>query len=197
MNELWEKYGCTECDEYPVLVLTANFGDNKSSFQSEFIDKYGVETPCVPKEDGGSEFNTLLDNQGMGGPTYLIYPDKSLLGSANQFIFAEEKDITEAGITEHSCNTKIATSLHKKEYSPSVQISNISKNSFAVKVLENGVYSLSLYSAKGQLKTRISKMALSVGTHTLNWEKGTPANGVYFVEIDNRAIVSRQKVVIE
>ncbi len=106
MNQLWDKYGCTECNEYPLLVLTANFSDNKSSFQSNFIDKYGVETPCVPREDGGSEFNTLLDNQNYGGPTYLIYPDKSLLGSMDQNIFAEEKDIIAAGITEHSCNTK-------------------------------------------------------------------------------------------
>lgn len=107
MNALWAKYGCTICDAYPVLVLTVNFSDSKSSFQTNFITKYGAKSVCVPKEDGGTTFNTALKNQNYGGPTYLICPNKTVIGNVSQNISATESDIIKAGIKPHVCGSDL------------------------------------------------------------------------------------------
>lgn len=103
LNKLWETYGCEKCDNYKVLVLTVNFSDSKSSFKNNFIDKYGAKSVCIPKEDGGSTFNTALKNGNYGGPTYLIRPDKSVIGESWGSHHAKEQDIKNEGIKPHEC----------------------------------------------------------------------------------------------
>jgi len=80
MNRLDSLYGCDipGCTTYPALVLTVNFSNDRATFKSGFIDKYGAKSVCIPKEDGGSLFNTILANNNYGGPRYLIAPNKSI-----------------------------------------------------------------------------------------------------------------------
>ncbi len=96
LNSYWAKYGCEKCDNYPLLVGIANFSDSKSTFQS-WASQNNAKCKCIPKEDGGADFNTVLNNDNWGGPKYLIYPDKTFKKEAS------ETDIINAGIQEHVC----------------------------------------------------------------------------------------------
>ena len=203
MNALWEKYGCTKCENYPVLVLTVNFSNNKSTFQTGFIDKYGVETPCVPKEDGGTTFNTALPNQNSSGSSYggtcfFIKPDKTFIGDAgaSPMVVASEQDIIDAGIQPHTCNTSIAQKLNSIKVNNNLIIQKLYKSGFTVKVLKDDVYSISFYSVNGKLKTTLSKR-LAIGSHQISFEKGMLANGIYLIETRCGQNVTRQKVILE
>ncbi len=197
MNILWDKYGCTVCDKYPVLILTVNHIEDKSSFKSDFIDKYGVESPCVSKDDGGTLFDSALGNLVYSGSKYLIYPDKSIKGDMNQMVFASEADIINAGITEHSCNNSIYTISHGKNLTnlPSIITSN--KSGFIVNVVKEGVYSMHFYSFNGQIKTTITSRSLQIGNHSISWEKGALSKGIYLSKIISGTEVTRQKVIIK
>lgn len=203
MNALATKYCCTKCDDYPVLVLTVNFSDSKSAFQNDFITKYGVTTICVPKEDGGSDFNTVLPNQNSSGSSYggtffFIKPDKTFIGDAgaSPIVVASEQDIIDAGIQPHTCNTSIAQKLNSIKVNNNLIFQKLYKSGFTVKVLKDDVYSISFYSANGKLRTTILKK-LSAGSHQISFEKGKLANGVYFVEMRNGQNITREKVVLE
>ena len=124
MNSYWSTYGCNipGCTTYPVLVLTVNFSDSKANFQSGFITPLGV---CVPKEDGGSTFNTILSNANYGGPTYLIKPDKSFtknpslistLTSLGVQPHVHGGGITQFGLTVNATNGTVAKSPSATTY---------------------------------------------------------------------------------
>lgn len=76
LNSNWSKYGCEKCNTYKLLILSVNFSNSKSSFQG-WIDQNNATHPCVAKEDGGTEFKNALNNGNVGGPKYLIKPDKT------------------------------------------------------------------------------------------------------------------------
>lgn len=190
LNATWAKYGCEKCDTYKLLVLSVNFSDSKSAFEG-WIDTYDCTHPGVAKEEGGSEFNTNLDNQNYGGPQYLIKPDKSFIRNPST------SEIDDAGENEqHACPTPITHEL-KPKINSTISFQKITRSGFTVAVLKDGVYSICFYSANGQLKEVVPETYLPIGSHKINFKRGKLANGVYFVEMRNGRNVTRQKVIIE
>jgi hypothetical protein len=190
LNATWAKYGCEKCDSYKLLVLSVNFSDSKSSFLN-WIDQQNCTHPCVAKEEGGSQFNTNLNNQNYGGPKYLIKPDKTFKKSPT----AAEID-NAGGNVQHVCPTAITHKV-KNHTKSSIIFQRITKSNFTVTVLKEVGYSFSFYTASGQLKEAIPEKPFSVGTHSITWGKGKIANGVYFVEMKNGQDITRQKLVVE
>ena len=123
----------------------------------------------------------------------MIQPDRSWARSTN---YGSESDITSEGIEEHVCGTH-THKLNKNKISNNISFHKVTKNGFSVDVLKEGVYSISFYSAKGQLKETLSETFLSTGSHNISWKRGKLANGVYFVEIRNGQNITRQKVIVE
>jgi hypothetical protein len=190
LNATWAKYGCEKCDTYKLLVLSVNFSDSKSAFTS-WISQQNATHPCVAKEEGGREFNIELENNNYGGPKYLIKPDKTF----KKYPTTSEID-NAGGNVQHVCPTDIIHST-KDKINSSISFQKITKSNFTVNVSKEGVYSISFYTASGQLKEVISERLLSVGSHKVNWEKGKLANGVYFVETKSGKNITRQKVIVE
>lgn len=190
LNTTWAKYGCEKCDTYKLLVLSVNFSDSKSAFAS-WIDQQNCTHPCVAKEEGGSEFNINLDNNNYGGPKYLIKPDKTFKTSPT----ASEIDDA-GGNVQHVCPTDIIHKL-KDNINSNISFHNITKSNFTVNVLKEGIYSISFYTANGQLKEVVPETFLSIGSHKITWKSRNLANGVYFVEMKNGPNVTRQKVILE
>lgn len=193
-NGLWDKYGCEICENYDILIMYVNISDTKSAFQG-WIDQETLECPAVAKEEGGQEFlDSHPDVISAGGPVYMIQPDKSWARATN---YGAEGDITSEGIEEHVCGTHITNELNKDKISINISFQKVTKNGFSADVIKDGVYSISFYSANGQLKEALSETFLSVGSHNISWERGNIANGVYFVELRNGRNVTRQKVIVE
>lgn len=192
LNDYWDKYGCTQCNDYGCLSMVVNFSDSKSAFQG-WMDQNNQTCPGVCKDEGGQDFIDAV-NYNAGGPTYMIRPDKSWDRTTN---YASESDITSEGIEEHICGTPITHELDKDKISNNISFLKVTKNGFSVDVLKGGVYSISFYSANGQLKTMVSEKFLSTGSHQLSFEKGKLASGVYFVEMRNGKNIARQKVILE
>ena len=190
LNATWAKYGCEQCDTYKLLVLSVNFSDSKSAFEG-WIDTYDCTHPGVAKEEGGSEFNINLDNDNYGGPKYLIKPDKTFKTSPTT------SEIDDAGVNvQHVCPTAI-THKSKGNINSSISFQKITKSNFTVNVLKEGVYSISFYTANGQLKEIVRETFLSIGTHKINWKSSKLGNGVYFVEMRNGKNVTKQKVILK
>jgi hypothetical protein len=140
-------------------------------------------------QEGGKDFDRALGNNGSGNPKYWIKPDKS-------FKDYRTGDISNAGIEKHECNVAIKTNVNSDKNISNIIFNKVNKSGATVKVLKDGVYSMSFYSVNGKLKTTISRK-LSAGSHQINFEKGTLANGAYLVEIKNGQNITREKVVLE
>lgn len=204
MNSLAEKYCCTKCDDYPVLILTVNFSDSKSDFQNDFISSLGVTTVCIPKEDGGSVFNQKLPNQNSAGSSYggtyfLIKPDKSFIGDAGAtpMKFASEQDMINEGIQPHTCSTPI---ISVNQAMPNMEdagfaIKNFTNNDLTLSLSHGGDYSLSIFSVDGKLQNTFNRNLLS-GTHHFNLGQKGLANGLYLIKINNGHKVFRKKVAL-
>jgi len=196
MNDLWSTYGCTLCDDYPVLVLTVNNSDSKSSFQTNFIDAYGATSVCVPSEFGGTDFDQILGNNGSGGPCYLIAPDKSIKGwyEAYGVYYADESTIIAEGIQPHDCPI---TAIDKNISNPKtgdIRLFSSSKSSLSFNVQHAGKYAISIYSPNGQLMTTIASTNFHQGTNVVNTRLNS---GFYIVQIDNGNSVDRQKLFVK
>ena len=191
-NDYWDKYGCDQCDDYGCLSMIVNFSDSKSAFQS-WMDQYNQTCPGVCKDEGGKDFIDAVDYNA-GGPTYMIQPDKSWARTTN---YGSESDITSEGIEEHVCGTHITHELNTNNISNTISFHKVTKSGFSIDVLKEGVYSVSFYTANGQLKETIAETFLSTGLHNISWKRGELANGVYFVEMKSSTNITRQKVILE
>lgn len=191
-NDYWDKYGCEKCNDYGCLSMIVNFYDSKTDYQN-WMDQYNQTCPGVCKVEGGQEFIDAV-NYNAGGPTYMIQPDRSWKRATN---YGSESDITSEGIEEHVCGTHITHKVNKNTISNDIKFQKVTRNGFSVTVLKEGNYSISFYSANGQLKEVLPETFLLTGSHNISWKRGEPANGVYFVEMKNGRNVTRQKVILE
>ena len=84
----------------------------------------------------------------------------------------------------------------QKKAANSVSLSNVNKNGFSLKTLNDNVYAITFYSVKGKLKYRLSKK-LSAGSHHIAFEKDMSASGMYLVEIRNGLNTQIEKIVLK
>ena len=187
MNKLWKTYGCTKCENYQLLVITANHEDSKSTFKKDFIDKYKVETICIPKETGGKEFDIALKNQKAGGPVYMIYPDKKFKEVAG------EKDIIAAGIKPHNCQTMIKGF----QVSPIIQKSYIwiQDDILNLSIEQKGIYQISLFNSNGQLLKLFPSQYFTPGTYKLNTFFQQLSPKLYVFVIESSGIKISKKII--
>lgn len=97
-NSLWDKYGCTKCNNYNCLVFLNDASDSKATFQN-WITKYNMTCPGVSKDEGAVAFKSAVGSTG-GGLTYLIKPDKTWKMKS---VYGNESDLTSAGVKPHIC----------------------------------------------------------------------------------------------
>ena len=170
----------------------ANFKDDKSSFQNNFIDKYGAEFPCVPRDDGGATFNIVLDNQNWGGPVYLIKPDSTfILGRENGM----EQDLIDAGIKPHQCVTPGTTKPVVALRQSMARVLQMTPNSIKLDVLTEGTYSVTVYAIDGQQLAVIPAETFSKGLHSLNLAAKVFVDGIYIIKVKGGVFTNCQKVI--
>ena len=170
----------------------ANFKDDKSSFQNNFIDRYGAEFPCVPRDDGGATFNIVLDNQNWGGPVYLIKPDSTfILGSENGM----EQDLIDAGIKPHQCVTPVTTKPVVPLRQSMAKVVQIDRNSVKLNVLTEGAYGMTIYAIDGQQQAVIPAETFLKGLHSLKLTAKVFMDGIYIIKIKGGTFTNCQKVI--
>jgi hypothetical protein len=194
LNTAWATYGCDKCDDFNLYIFETNVSnsDTKNAFQ-DYLDENSVEYLSIWSQDGGRALGDATGNGGTGNPKYLISPDKTYF---KMDYGTWQTQLQDAGLEPHTCNTPVTQEKSVVELNTNITFVNFTKSNFIVNVLNGDVYSISIYSANGKLKTAISKK-LSAGSHQINFEKGTLANGVYLVELRNSNNISREKVVLE
>ena len=169
----------------------ANFKDDKSSFQTDFIDKNGAEFPCVSKDEGAKDFQTATNNGNWGGPVYLIKPDKTFFkGTGN----GDEKDLINAGIKPHQCVTPVIKNPVNTVKHNEVRVLQMNRNNLKVKVLNTGAYAFAIYSVDGQRLMVIPVVVYQVGLHTVNFADDALTGGIYIATITGCTGIHSQRV---
>lgn len=157
------------------MTLSVNFSDRKSAFKN-WISQNRCTHPGVAKEEGGVDFKNALKNGNVGGPKYLIKPDKSVIKRPSS------SQINDAGgNVQHNCQTALDHELNKN-LPTLISIFKVTKNNFAIKVSENDLYAISFYTANGKQETSLQRK-LSKGLHTIDFPNVLLAGGLYIVEI--------------
>ena len=170
------------------MVLTVNNMDSKSSFKTNYIDKYKVESICVPSENGGKKFDKALKNQMSGGPCYLIKPDKT-------FKEGTEKDIKAAGIKPHQCSTDKLADL--AVYTPKSKITcMLNSKALKLSISNPSTYNIKLYTTNGKNIFSKNDLFLSNGMVHLQFPHAINPNQVYCIEIQSDEWVYTQKISI-
>ncbi len=191
LNELWDKYGCTECEDYNCLVAVVNFSDSKSAFQG-WIDQHDMTCIGIPKEDGGQEFvGSDAFDYSAGGPTYLIKPDKTWERTTN---YVSESDLTSAGVEPHTCNTGVITHKVAGKLN-AIAVSHLAQNKLTLTVATADDYRINIYLSNG--KVILSKVeSLLPGLQTVSFNTLSLSTGLYLVEVKSRRQSIKTKIAI-
>lgn len=199
MNRIWADYGCTVCNDYPIMVVEAGcYGNDSKDRWLTYINgqkpgytdpKYKMLYITTWHQEGGKDFDRALGNNGSGNPKYWIKPDKT-------FKDYRSSDITNAGIEKHNCNVAIKSNLNKNFRTGNITLSNAYKSGFVLKVSKTENYKISFYSVNGKLKTALSKR-LVTGSQKINFENSLLVNGLYIVELKHGQNIDRVKVILK
>ncbi len=170
--------------------------DTKSKFE-DAMEEWGVEYFAVWHQDGGkspagNNLNSALNNGGAGNPKHLIRPDKTFFKMDYN---TWQKQVTDEGIKPHECNVHIKKSKIAQAGQPVSFI--VLKNQITLTVQKSGIYSISLYSANGQLKASVLNKQLSVGNLSVSLDRTNLASGMYLIGIESTNYKTIQKVIIE
>lgn len=176
LNDYWSTYGCDNCDDYDLLVLSVNFSDSKSAF-ANWISQNNCKHPGVYKGEGGTDFKNALNNGNTGGPKYLIYPDKRYKK------YPSSSEILNTGIEEHECSTHIKQGIHASN-SFKLSINTLHSGRLAIVVPTADTYEISTFNGAGQKVTTFITNLLA-GENIVNLNNKNVSSGMIILMVKN------------
>lgn len=173
-----------------MLELNVGISDSKEKFQ-EYIDGTECAFPAVYREEGGNALSKALGNGGVGGPSFLINPDKTFKKSSSYYM---EKA---AGNIAHECGVSISSSVAHKKSNQIISITGANHKELHLHNENEGIYSIQFLSLKGEVVVEITNQHLHEGTQSIDIENFNLSTGMYLLHLSSTVVQTTEKFIIK